>query len=312
MHLGFEDPEGGKTLLLASNPMAQTAPDSDAVQLLRTWRSSIDSVYEEIEALGPRAAPDRVAAVLSDDLEHPILNFMASLPGGPSRVVAQSVADYARFTPNPASNAKSAAGLVRIVLLQNIDLLWWSGEVDFADTDALEGVGLLDLRQVRRAGGVDFGFGIASDNLIRRGRDFVIQRIAPRREPRGPGLAFTAIRPAMLGVLNEIANRVGSLAPSGTPPIRVNSIIRTVEHQDHLRNLGFSALSPSAHCRGWAADIEVDWFRRFGADEALRNVLLAYLDEGLLNVIDEGRAWHICLNPAVADHYAELGMARGA
>lgn len=108
----------------------------------------------------------------------------------------------------------------------------------------------------------------------------------------------------MLVLLNEIAVHVHDLAPPGTPLLRVNSIIRTVEHQQHLRSLGFSALSPSAHCRGWAADIEVDWFRRFGADDVLRKVLLGYLDGGVLNVIDEGRAWHICLNPIFACRYA--------
>ena len=108
----------------------------------------------------------------------------------------------------------------------------------------------------------------------------------------------------MLGLLNEIAAAVAAIAPSGTPPIRVNSIVRTVEHQNHLKALGFSALSPSAHCRGWAADIEVTWFERFDAADSLREVLLDYLDRGVLNVIDEGRAWHVCLSPEFAHRYA--------
>jgi hypothetical protein len=291
--------------------MASVAATKESADLLRHRRASIETVFDELEALGPGADPEQVAAILSDALEHPTLGFLSDVEGGSERVVTQAVQDYVRFTPNPASNAKSAAGLVRILLLQNVDLLWWDDVDDFEDDASLERADLLDLRRERRRGRVDFSFGIASDGIVRRGRDFLVQRLAPDREPRGPGLACTKARPAMLGLLNEVAHRVAEEAPTGTPPIRVNSIVRTVEHQHHLRTLGFSALSPSAHCRGWAADIEVDWFARFGADSALREVLLDYLDNGLLNVIDEGRAWHVCLNPEVAEHYAELGTHAG-
>ena len=284
--------------------MIQSASDLDHARVLRQRRASIDAVYEELESLGPGAPGDVVGRVVAEALSQPTLEFLSALPGGSERVVEQSVQDFVRFTPNPASNARTAAGLVRILLLQNVDLLWWSDTKDFVTRSELERAGLLDLVEERRRGRVSFGFGIGSDSLVRRARDFAVQHVAPGREPRGPGLAFTRIRPEMLRLLNEIAGHVHEATPPRTPPIRVNSIIRTVEHQQHLRSLGFSALSPSAHCRGWAADIEVEWFERFGADGALREILLGYLDEGVLNVIDEGRAWHVCLNPAFAGRYA--------
>ena len=117
-------------------------------------------------------------------------------------------------------------------------------------------------------------------------------------------MRFTEIRPAMLALLNEIADRTAAACPPRTPPLWVTSVTRTVEHQQHLRSLGFSALTPSAHCRGWAADIEVSWFSDFDAAEQLKGVLNDYFDAGSLNVIDEGRAWHVCLNPTFADGYA--------
>ena len=122
-----------------------------------------------------------------------------------------------------------------------------------------------------------------------------IEALGPEADP---GAVATLVSDALE------ASPLVELAPAGTPVIRVNSIVRTVEHQNHLKTLGFSALSPSAHCRGWAADIEVTWFERFGAAGALREVLLDYLDRGVLNVIDEGRAWHICLSPDHAARYA--------
>ena len=80
--------------------------------------------------------------------------------------------------------------------------------------------------------------------------------------------------------------------------------MRSVHHQGRLRDLGFTALLPSAHCRGWAADVEMTWFERFGANGALRDVLLDYQASGVLNVIDEGRAWHLCLAPHAVARYA--------
>jgi len=290
--------------VVALHPMPHPASDVDPAQQLRERRASVEEVYLAIEALGNGADPDAVAALISAALEEAPLDELAHLRGGRERIVAQAVEDYRRFAPSEASNASSAAGLVRILLLQNVDLLWWEDVEDFATEAEARAAGLLDLRRLKRSGRVHFSFGIASDGILRRGRDFVVQRLTPHREPRGAGLAYTGIRPEMLGLLNEIAAAVAAIAPSGTPPIRVNSIVRTVEHQNHLKALGFSALSPSAHCRGWAADIEVTWFERFDAADSLREVLLDYLDRGVLNVIDEGRAWHVCLSPEFAHRYA--------
>ena len=59
-------------------------------------------------------------------------------------------------------------------------------------------------------------------------------------------------------------------SPPGTPPLWVTSLTRSVGHQRHLRSLGYAALLPSAHCVGYAADVEMSWFRRFGADQAAK------------------------------------------
>jgi len=297
--------------VVASVAMVHPAPQVDPVAVLKARRAAIDEVASAIEHLGPGADPEVVAAVVGQALSTPELEFLVSLEGGSERLVSQSVEEYMRFTRSIASNAISGAGLVRILLLQNIDLAWWDHEIDLeTDRDVREAPDLLDLRKERRAGRVDFGFGVASDGLVHRTRDFIIQRAFPGREPRGPGLPFVAIRPAMLGLLNELAAVTATFAPEGTPPIWVNSISRSVEHQHRLKALGFSALHPSAHCRGWAADIEVGWFARFGADDVLRDVLMDYLERGILNVIDEGRAWHVCLSPDHVAHFADRQSGR--
>ena len=79
-----------------------------------------------------------------------------------------------------------------------------------------------------------------------------------------------------------------------------------MEHQHHLASLGYSALLPSSHCLGYAADVEMSWFSAFGAAETLQEILYGYRDRNVLNVIDEGQAWHLCLSPAhVASYVSE-------
>ena len=77
----------------------------------------------------------------------------------------------------------------------------------------------------------------------------------------------------------------------------MNSIVRSVEHQQHLSDLGYSALLPSSHCLGYGADVEMRWFESFGAAPVLQAILFDYRERGVLNVIDEGQAWHLCLSP---------------
>jgi hypothetical protein len=58
---------------------------------------------------------------------------------------------------------------------------------------------------------------------------------------------------------------------------------------------------PSAHCAGYAMDVEMRWFRRFDADGVLAAALLDRQDIGEVNVIDEGQAWHVCVSPAASE-----------
>ena len=57
---------------------------------------------------------------------------------------------------------------------------------------------------------------------------------------------------------------------------------------------------PSAHCVGYAADIEIRWYRRFHAHRILRGLLLDRQRANQVNIIDEGQAWHVCPHPDIA------------
>jgi hypothetical protein len=41
------------------------------------------------------------------------------------------------------------------------------------------------------------------------------------------------------------------------------------------------------------------WFRQFDPDNLLARLLFERQEAGQLNVIDEGQAWHLCVNPLV-------------
>jgi hypothetical protein len=74
-----------------------------------------------------------------------------------------------------------------------------------------------------------------------------------------------------------------------------------MQHQHRLRSLGYAAVLPSSHCVGFACDVEMHWFRRFDQDNLLACLLIERQEAGQLNVIDEGQAWHLCVNPLACD-----------
>jgi len=112
-------------------------------------------------------------------------------------------------------------------------------------------------------------------------------------------------------VLNQVAHQLAARLPPRTPRLWVTSLVRSVEHQHRLRSLGYAAVLPSSHCVGYACDVEMQWFRRFDEDNLLPRLLLERQEAGQINVIDEGQAWHLCVNPLAhdelqAEYHAQL------
>jgi hypothetical protein len=114
-------------------------------------------------------------------------------------------------------------------------------------------------------------------------------------------LRFTRSRPVVVAVVNQIAREFAAALPARTPRPWVTSMVRSVEHQYRLRSLGYSAVLPSSHCAGYACDLEIGWFRQFDPDNLLPRLLVERQEAGQLNVIDEGQAWHLCVNPFACD-----------
>jgi hypothetical protein len=208
------------------------------------------------------------------------------------------------------SSPKSRAALVRILVLHQVDAMWWARSTPYADQEAVEDAPeLISLPVLDRAGALRFRFAVQPEGLVGRGRDAALRRMAPRRRPQVSGMKFLVARPEIVTLLNEVGDVFRKEAPAGTPALWVNSIVRSVEHQQHLSAIGYSALLPSSHCPGWAADVEMTWYEAFGAAETLQEILTDYRDRGVLNVIGEGQAWHLCLSPDHVPAYRDPSLS---
>jgi hypothetical protein len=258
-----------------------------------------------------RQAVANVVSAVSDDPAHTelvlgrrvdALEFAAVLtrtPYGLDRTIEALLAEIRRFRPNPASSARDLPALVRVQLLSQIDVAWWGTAPLFeSDADLHRSSDLVDLQALRTAQRLRFNYRVQARTVRLRAARAFLRRVASDRRPGTIGLRLTMARPETVALLNQCADEFVKNSPVGTPPLWVNSLARSVEYQAEMRSLGYAAVTPSAHCSGWAVDVEMEWFRRLGVARYLQDTLLGRLADGDVNVIDEGPAWHMCVSPA--------------
>jgi hypothetical protein len=266
------------------------------------YRAAVADVAAEIAGVenGDRR---RVEAILSRSLGQPeIVGVLARTPGGAEEAGQTLLADLRRFVPNPRSSATDLGAMVRVSLLSQIDAMWWGHVEAFrTDEDLRSCVDLVELEELRRAGRLAFDYRHQPATLGSRAVAAAARRLAPDRTPRTAGMRLTLARPETVALLNQCAAELSKNAPAGTRRLWVNSLTRSVTQQKHMRSLGYAAVLPSAHCTGFAADVEMAWFRPSGTHLALQQVLLGRLDDGDINLIDEGQAWHVCVSPGAID-----------
>ncbi|MCB0915568.1 MAG: hypothetical protein KDC23_07680 [Actinobacteria bacterium] len=272
--------------------------------LLESYRELVAELRAELEGLGAGHA-GLVGEKVAHALRAPVATELISAGGNDVLELTARTARMAEtFTPSAASTATSLAHHITILLLQQIDLAWWSDAEDIEDSAALEDSdAFVDMHDWRREGRIKFSFSLASDRLVPRARNYAIRHWFPDWAPGTPGPSTAMARPEMVRLLNSLAIEFSHRAGPEVPPLWVNCITRSVADQCRLQELGFAAHLPSAHCRGWAADLEVAWFARFGAERTLVEMLNWYGDQGVLNAIDEGQIWHISPNPAAIDEW---------
>jgi hypothetical protein len=282
---------------------------------LAAYREAVADVLAELA--GPDGECPKAAAaerILTRRLSGPeFAMVLSATPEGEGAVVRRVLREVRSCQDIAHSSAANLAAMIRITLLAQIETLWWGHLAPYeSDADVRDSADLLDLDGLRRDGLLLFRYRRQASTLLARAARLAERTAAPGRVPETAGLLFPCARPELIVVLNQIAADFTSLAPPGSPPLWVTSLARSVAHQRHLRDLGYAALLPSAHCVGYAADIEMTWLRQFGADEALQRVLLERQHAGELNVIDEGQAWHICVRPGAGRALRLLPGGRGS
>jgi Family of unknown function (DUF5715) len=288
--------------LLKGEPTADdlSAGAARRVSDVAAYREAVADLLAELA--GPRGTSPRAAVaerVLTRRLSEPeFAMIFSATPAGPDAAARRVLREVRSYHHSSRSSATNLTAMVRIALLSQIDVLWWGHLPAYqADSDVRAATELLDLDALRRDGKLLFRYRRQASTLVARAARSAERRAAPGHAPRTAGLRFACARAPLVVLLNQIAADFAGLAPVGTPRLWVTSLTRSVSHQLHLRDLGYAALLPSAHCVGYAADIEMNWFRQFEADEALQQVLLQRQRAGEINVIDEGQAWHVCIRP---------------
>lgn len=267
-------------------------------------------VTELTSALGTSRLADGRSGPATDDAARMLVEYLsvpeadavvARAAGDSDALAARALHALETYQPTAAATAECAVSMVRILLLQQIDLAWWAEVPDFLDeTDMRTTPGLMDLRELRARHEIDFAFSLASDGLVYRARNYAVRRWFPASRPGTSGPSSPLVRPQLVALLNRLAGAFAVIAGRDAPELWVNSITRPLDQQLKLQRLGFSAHIPSAHCRGWAADIETEWYDRYGVRGRLEDMLAEYSDAGVINAIDEGRIFHVCPSPDYA------------
>lgn len=270
---------------------------------LASYRQAVAELLFEVAA---QLSPDDVSkteALLADRLgAAEFAPMLANGPGGPTAAIGELLAEVRNYQPSALRSGAyvtELTAMIRVHLLARIDVMWWGKTRPFGtDADLASSADVVDLEALRRECMLLFQYRLQAGTLAARAARAADRRLWPDRLPRTAGLRSAYARPEVVSLLNQLSAAFADIAPPGTPPLWVTSLARSVEQQRRLRALGYRATLPSSHCVGYATDIEMAWFRRYGAHRTLARLLLERQDAGQLNVIDEGQVWHVCVSPA--------------
>ncbi|MEU2610028.1 hypothetical protein ABZ570_00330 [Micromonospora sp. NPDC007271] len=289
-------------------------PAADAPDLA-AYRAAVAELLVEVGALADAPSTTARQVLLDQRLREPaIAAVLDATPQGLVGARETLLLEMARQQSGARGSAHDLTALVRIYLLSRIDVMWWRDSPTFlTDQQVDASIDLVDLEWLRRRGLLAFCYREQPASLVGRGWGAVRRLLLPDLTPHTAGLAFRRTRREVVALLNDIGREFASATPPATPPLWVTSLARSAEHQHRLRRLGYAAMMPSGHCLGWAADLELAWYRRFGARDALAELLLARQRAGEINVVDEGQTWHVCLAPTARRRFrrayeAEMGV----
>jgi hypothetical protein len=280
---------------LSRPPAEHFAPCLDA---LGSFRAAVGDLVAEVADCTSTDVLCAERVISRRVWDSDLAQVLEATPDGFDATVSKMLFEIRNYEPNPSNSIASLASLVRISLLAQIDAVWWGRSPMYeTDEDVRQAPDLVDLDELDDAGKLLFRYRHQAVTLVHRAARSAQRRALPGHAPRTAGLWMPRAQPQVVTWLNGLAEEFARIAPDGTPPLWITSVARSIEHQRHLKSLGYLAPLPSSHCNGYAADIEMKWYRRFRAHRLLRGLLLDRQRADEVNVIDEGQAWHVCLRP---------------
>ena len=140
---------------------------------LGSYREAVDDLVSDVGSVGLEVQRRRTTQLLDPSrLAAEITRALELTPGGASRAVASMSREISEYRPNARSAAADLPSLVRILMLAQIDAMWWGHVPAYRTTHTVDST--TELVDVRTA---------------RQGRSSVRCRVQPRdsRAPAGPG-----------------------------------------------------------------------------------------------------------------------------
>lgn len=260
-----------------------------------------------------------------DDLfEHQLKLFILKLRGittgqslldAYSEVVAQfEDKDYLEFPLRQASSQISTRQLrdlkekMVIHLRQYFDYRWYKDHPVYHNDVALEkDHACWPLTKLKQHYSLHFQYRPLKKGPFGRHQNAIRKRLDTiNRNPGAStiGMKTVSSRLEIMALINEMNEKI--VQAYGEPlNLQINSIIRTTEHQQQLIDIGYNATLFSAHCVGYAIDIERRWYAIHNKTlfHCIDQVLIDYHEKGIINLIDERIVWHLCLNPDYIEYY---------
>jgi hypothetical protein len=265
---------------------------------LAAFRAAVGDLLLDIAG---HAGPDDAAkaeAILTERTAEPELAaVLARTPGGAAGAVSRLLARVRRFQPTPYGGVADIGALVRVVLLSQIDLVWWGHLPPYRTERRLRAAAeLVDVEALRRRAHIAFRFRRPSGNPLTRAAHEVNRWFWPDHAPPCPGTRCARVRPEVVALLDQIGWQLAERVDAATT-LWVTGFARSEPRQRAVCQQGYPEVLPSAHCVGYAADVDMAWLRRFEAHGTLAALLMERQRAGEANVIDEGPTWHVCVSP---------------
>ena len=146
--------------------------------LVSAYHSEVDAAVEAMTA-ALDVGDDHATAldVLGGELHGPaarqVIDRAAHTRGELLVAARRELEDPKMLLP---SSPKSRSALVRILVLHQLDAMWWSHVTPYADEAAVEDApDLVSLPRLDKAGALRFRFAVQPEGLVGRGRDAALR-----------------------------------------------------------------------------------------------------------------------------------------